>query len=278
MASTVFYFSGTGNSYYIAKGISEGLSGRLVSMASIINDKEITTDTDCIGMVFPTYYGDAPGIVQEFIPKLKGLSSKYVFVVSNYGGGKGRSVKTVNELLLKNGGELAASYGIHMPQNAFLKPKENAEKLYAKANEMVKLICRRTEEKARGFRVSEKGIDLIQRPITPLIKSLSRNHFIKTVQGSEVETDIELMRRLDCSFNINESCIGCGLCSKICPVHNITMENGKPKWTHRCENCLACYNLCPNKAILSGIAHKDYYYLKPGYTAKAAGSQQAHAD
>jgi len=41
------------------------------------------------------------------------------------------------------------------------------------------------------------------------------------------------------------------------------MTDNRPVWLHRCENCLACYNRCPTKAIRGGIASKGYYYRHP---------------
>lgn len=155
MPATIFYFSGTGNSYAIAKSIAEGLKGRLAPIAPLVNEDDIDVDTDSIGIVFPVFYTDVPNIVRVFISKLRG---------------------------------------------AF---------------------------------------------------------------GSEDDSDMSLIYRLDSVFSVSEKRNGCGICSKVCPAGNIDMKNGKPEWTHHCENCLACCNFCPQKAI-SGISQKDYYYLNPG--------------
>lgn len=96
---------------------------------------------------------------------------------------------------------------------------------------------------------------------------------MKTDPESGDKTEMQLIYRLDASFASNANCTGCGLCAAVCPVRNITMVDGRPQWNHRFENCLACYNLCPYKAIDSGLAHKDYYYLHPGYSARDARMQ-----
>ena len=54
-----------------------------------------------------------------------------------------------------------------------------------------------------------------------------------------------------------------GLVRRVCPVNNIIITDKKPIWQHHCENCLACYNWCPVKAIRGGIAAKNYYYRRP---------------
>lgn len=276
MSAAIYYFSGTGNTYSIAKGIADGLTGRLVAITSLIGEEEITADADTIGIVFPVYYTDVPNIVRVFIPKLKGLSSKYIFAVCNFGGGAGRSIKTVKELVRESGGELSAAYGVHMPQNAFLKPWVNKDRLIAKTDAEIKRICMQTEKKAKSL-PSKRILDILLAPIGPLFKSITRNYLIKTVGGSEDDSDMSLIYRLDCVFSLSEKCSGCGICSKVCPAGNIVMKDGKPEWSHRCENCLACYNFCPQKAI-SGISQKDYYYMYPGYTMRLAQEQSNSAE
>jgi ferredoxin len=50
-------------------------------------------------------------------------------------------------------------------------------------------------------------------------------------------------------YNVNNSCIGCGICQKICPVKNIEIVNKRPIFNNKCEQCLACIQYCPQQAI-----------------------------
>ena len=50
-------------------------------------------------------------------------------------------------------------------------------------------------------------------------------------------------------FEVEDSCIGCKTCSKVCPVGNITMENNRPKYDTKCIGCFSCTNNCPVNAI-----------------------------
>ena len=51
-------------------------------------------------------------------------------------------------------------------------------------------------------------------------------------------------------FYVNDECISCGVCKKVCPSSNIVQEpNSKPIFENNCESCLACINNCPKNAI-----------------------------
>lgn len=54
------------------------------------------------------------------------------------------------------------------------------------------------------------------------------------------------------AYRINDKCVGCSMCLKICPVAAIT---GKPRKRHRvvaaaCIDCGACGRICPHCAVL----------------------------
>ena len=52
-------------------------------------------------------------------------------------------------------------------------------------------------------------------------------------------------------FYVKDSCTSCGICEKVCTANCIKVE-GKPRWSNNCIQCLACINLCPERAIEYG--------------------------
>lgn len=274
MSTTIYYFTGTGNSYVIASKIAAKAAGRLVPIASLLGNDEIEVDADCIGLVFPVYYGDLPNIVARFVPKLRALAGRYVFAVSTYGGGKGDALKSIEALVESGGGRLAAFYGLHMPQNAFSKPWDSAARLYRRADEMVALIDRNLDARAEGVFVSEWLMDLVQAPVYVLLKPLSRRQLIKAAGGQKTDSLSESIYRLDRSFTASEACTGCGVCARVCPAQNIAMQLERPVWLHHCENCLACANFCPQQAIHTGLTAGDYHYRHPDYSLREAQAQR----
>lgn len=50
------------------------------------------------------------------------------------------------------------------------------------------------------------------------------------------------------NFFIEDFCIKCGICEKVCPIDNITIKN-KVVIHDDCIRCGACYHNCPKGAI-----------------------------
>jgi flavodoxin len=75
MATTLFYFTGTGNTLQIAKDLAAQLpDARLAAIAKA--DPRIGADTDAVGILFPVYGWGMPKIVGEFIDRMEYLDGK----------------------------------------------------------------------------------------------------------------------------------------------------------------------------------------------------------
>lgn len=66
-------------------------------------------------------------------------------------------------------------------------------------------------------------------------------------------------------FKVSDACTGCGRCSRICPMANITIAGRHPSWGPDCTGCLACYHACPAHAISYGPTASKGQYLNPRY-------------
>jgi ferredoxin len=235
MKNTIYWFSGTGNSLFVAKLLAEGLGeARLVPMARNNSSTGPTGgDDNRIGFVFPSYYGNLPRLVRFFVESLDIVPQTDVFCVVTMGAfGKG-SVKALEELLAAKGQKLRFGSGVMMPANYILRydpalfgarSKRRVEKKLARAE---KRVLNMANDIAAG---------------TERVKSSS-------MTAQTLYTDVE---SLDAGFTVTEKCTFCGLCEKICPVGNIELVEGKPQWKHRCEHCIACISWCPTSAIEYG--------------------------
>lgn len=60
-------------------------------------------------------------------------------------------------------------------------------------------------------------------------------------------------------FHVEDSCIGCGLCARNCPVSAIQLRDKRPVWVkEQCVMCLSCLHHCPKSAIQYGSRTKKH--------------------
>ncbi|HEY93688.1 MAG TPA: 4Fe-4S binding protein [Dehalococcoidia bacterium] len=264
MNKVIYYFSGTGNTLFVARDIAEKLEASLVPIALLVGDSSVPLGSDVTGIVYPVYYGELPVIIKEFAEKLDNLDGKYIFAVCTFGGSAGDSLRNLQKIIRSRGGELSATYGVHMPQNAFYKFWEKHEPLYRNwRQKKLDIVVNNTQIRKTGNFFTNILFDIIFKGIQAYVKPKYKQSFIKLSGASSDLSVEELIRLNDTSFSVTDECTGCGVCVKVCPVNNIEMIGDKPVWHHQCENCISCYNFCPERAIRNGIASEGYYYRHP---------------
>ena len=256
MKSTIFYFSGTGNSLDIARKIGEAIEpqAELVSIVKQYNNDVIKTDADVVGFVFPIYMGDAPWVVKEFVKRLAFSGGPYIFAVATCND-KPRNCLPIFRALIETRSEtLALAEMIPMPGNAKISsPETNAKRLKISAKRCAqvaqKINNRTKEESATAMHLSKK-----------------------TVLGSpRKKLNIAFTR-----FKVSSACNACGACQRICPMGNVMLGEGKPLWGEACAACLACFHWCPQKAItfrLPFLGNRLRYH-HPDVTIKDIAAQQ----
>ncbi|HNX93110.1 MAG TPA: EFR1 family ferrodoxin, partial [Syntrophomonas sp.] len=84
--TTIFYYTGTGNSLWIARLLARDLGNtELISMVNpVIHWDEI--DSSVIGLVFPVHVWGVPHRVLDFLDQLSSRPVDYIFAVANNAG------------------------------------------------------------------------------------------------------------------------------------------------------------------------------------------------
>ena len=89
----IFYFTGTGNSLYVAKY----LDTELVSIPQVMKEKELSFQAETIGIVCPVYGHEVPPMVEEFLEKAQ-FHTDYFYMVLTYGNRHGGAAELAEKL------------------------------------------------------------------------------------------------------------------------------------------------------------------------------------
>ena len=238
MKSTIYYFSGTGNSLKIARDLSSELDqAEVIFIPDVIAGDEVRTDSEAVGIVFPVYALGIPLIVRDLIRKLVVRHDAHVFIVTNYAQVGGGAVSVAASEIKKRGIRLSSAFGIKMPNNYTPFGGAPFEK---RQQEMFEKERAKVKEIACVVRAGRPGP--IEKPFF-LLDRLGVVIFKLAATG---------MYSSDREFRVDDNCTSCGICEKVCPADNIKMENGRPRWMSKCQQCLACMQWCPQEAIQLG--------------------------
>jgi len=243
----IFYFTGTGNSKYIAEKIAAGTHDRVVDIADCVRSTRYSfelADGEPIGFVVPVYFFGIPMIVAEFLQKLEAAGdNRYTYAVLNCGETTGNA-----EGMLQRIYPVQAVFGIvavnnYNPIYQMASSAQAKQQLHSTAREINKIIGHINDKSTGSF-------NKIQGPLAALA---TRALYPMYTHGRKTR-----------KFTVNDNCTGCGLCERICPRETIQLQNGKPAWViPQCELCLGCLNRCPVEAINYGQSASKGRYVNP---------------
>ena len=233
MDSVIYYFSGTGNSYKIAKNIGEKLGDTQLIKISLENmHLALENNYKKVGIVFPVYFFSIPKMVKEFVEDLKMDKDSYIYAVGTCGGFVGVSFVDLNKIFIKKGYSKLSTFKVLMPDNYQVlyapSPIEKQLEIIHKSNIVVgKMIPIIKEERSHN----EKEPNILSKIV---------GHTAYSTFNPKYK---------DQNFWADDNCNGCTICEKVCPANDIVMEGDRPKWLNNCEQCLSCMQWCPEKAI-----------------------------
>ncbi|TYQ18121.1 UNVERIFIED_CONTAM: 4Fe-4S binding protein [Acetivibrio alkalicellulosi] len=282
MRMKIYYFSGTGNSYVVAKDIANKLKADLIPIAEVINIDKIYINADSIGIIFPSYLAPLAGIpliVEQFIRKIINIKSIHIFAVCTCGGYECvnalPSLKKLEQVIRSCGGKLSADYSTRLPMNNLdydhipIPINRNHETIINRSKIKVDNICYRIKKKkGTKYKVVKILFNLVMTPLYKLMQQPVTNDLKKKAK-EPLDTQLkyyELIPLTDKSILVNEKCNGCGICKKVCPVNNIIIVNSKPEFQHRCQMCFACDEWCPSSAIQHWSRSESVKYHHPDVT------------
>lgn len=223
----LFYFTGTGNSLYVAKKLDE----KPISIPQVIHQENLTFQDEKIGIVCPIYGHEVPNMVKEFMRKAT-FETEYFYMVLTYGNRHGGAAELADKLTKSLG--ITASYinTIVMVDNFLPVFDMNEQKVIDKnVNQQIASVRKDIEARKCLVQVATEADRQAHEEFLARSSQMPKDAFVNL-------------------YKITEDCIGCGICTKVCPAGCYHIENGKAVLqVEGCQVCMACAHNCPKMAI-----------------------------
>lgn len=249
MSTEIYYFSGTGNSLFVAEELIKRLpESKLIPIVSLLNLEVIETEAEIVGIVFPLQGPTFPNAVKKFLQRADIKSADYIFAVATRGGTSCSVRSEMEKILKKKNKRLSAHFMITVFNN---NPKLKSDNRKCSFRTLLKEeLTQRTEE-------IRSRLDSICEIIVRKEISHKNDTEYDVKMGFILERLIlfamktQEHKSIKDYFYIDSKCTGCGLCEKVCLSNKIKMINGKPHWQDNqlCYMCYTCLNYCPAEAI-----------------------------
>ena len=232
----MLYFSGTGNSAYIAKCFSAKMGANCYSIEEDLDFAALLARADTVAVCYPIYGSCVPRLMREFVARYHSLlAEKRLVIFCTQMMFSGDGAKAFARLL--PGCEQHVIYAEHfnMPNNIsnfWLFPVRDGERIRKKraADKRLERVCRDLQNgivKRRGWGTVSMLLGRIQGAPWPAVEK----------------------KRIG-SFAADGDCSRCGLCVRHCPVQNLELTETGILQKNNCMLCCRCMNLCPRQAAM----------------------------
>lgn len=233
----ILFFSGTGNSEYVAKRIGAKTEDEIVSIGEILKDNQkikLSTNNSPYIFVCPTYAWGMPKPVTEFIKSTEFAGNNQVYFILTCGGETGNTIGSIRKLCEEKNWTLRGFAEVKLPDNYIIMFSDTSE---AEAKKMLRdaepIIQKISQQIKNGKKIEFNAtIGFVAKLKSGLVNSLF-NKFYLTAKG----------------FRSTDKCTGCGSCVQLCALNNIEIKDKKPYWGGNCTHCMACISNCPVYAI-----------------------------
>lgn len=236
----IVYFTGTGNSRYCAEALAHYLEDEVIDSRIFMKNGIAAELISAKPWVFvgPVYAWQMAHVFEDFIRSGSFEGSRDAYFLITCGGSIAAAGKYMEKLCEEKGFNYMGTLSVVMPENyvaMFSVPDEE------KSAKMIRIARKHIEKYAAAisertpFEEGKKGV------MDKFLSAAVNRGFYKGFVSAK-------------KFYTTDKCIACGKCVELCPLNNISMEEGKVKWGDKCTHCMACISYCPTEAIEYGKA------------------------
>lgn len=232
------YFSGTGNTKHCVETFVKEYDkdGIALSIESP-NVIEKISAHDTIVFGYPIYFSNLPKMVRDFIDNNKDcFRNKKLYIIATMGLFSGDGTGCSARLFQKYSATILGGLHLKMPDcigdvKALKKSVKANQELILQADKKIANAAIRLKEghphkEGLGFLYHMAGL------------------FGQRLWFYDKATSYKQKPNIDA-----EKCIGCGRCNAVCPMKNISIEDGKAVSHNQCTLCYRCFSQCPTKAL-----------------------------
>ncbi|MEN6317081.1 MAG: EFR1 family ferrodoxin [Clostridiaceae bacterium] len=249
MDTEIYYFSGTGNSMFIAKEVQKRIpNSEILPIACLLKKDIITSNGKTIGIVFPVHALTIPLVVMKFLRRIDLSEAEYIFAIADRYGTVFHGFKKIDRILRKKRKRLNSQFVIDMCSN------DSRHGIYnTPSGEEIASYERRVLKKldaaagiilGRGSHYEDIKDHRFKSASNPVSAFLIERLVLALMNIAEHTRGVNY-------FYHDDKCTGCGICEKVCLSGKISMADGNPVWEKNtfCYMCFACLNFCPVKAV-----------------------------
>ena len=238
MNAVVLYFSGTGNTQFVAELLAANLGIECFSIEDKTSASAALTLAKTVCICYPIYGSRVPRLMREFaLQHAATLEGKKLVILCTQMVFSGDGARAFTYLFPPKHFQVIYAEHIVMPNNVnnlFLTPlasEASQTKIVAKARLKVQRICDDITKgivRLRGYNNGSRLLGLMQGVFFPSLENYGLNRVW-----------------------IDDDCNNCLACVSKCPVGNLEYDSDADKVAAKgnCMFCYRCINQCPQKAI-----------------------------
>lgn len=234
---TGIYFSGTGNTALcLTEFLTRCGGGETFSIEDSAAEAAIAREAEIV-FAYPIYYSSLPKLVHDFIVGHSALwHEKRIYIIATMGLFSGDGAGVSARLFRKFGAEIVG--GLHLKMPDCIGDVKALKRSFAENRVIVEAALRKIGLAARRLsdgRPHREGLGFFPRLIGLFGQRLYFGGKTRSYRNAA---------KID-----RGKCVGCGICTALCPMKNIRIWDGTAAAGDRCMLCYRCFCACPQKAV-----------------------------